>query len=95
MEKNTKYLAQGAVIPPNKQFMAMLGDQKQGTNVETPLSTMVEAFNQALAQNGGGNQSITLNLMLPDKRTIAQYAIEGGQVLQMSRGRNPFLLERG
>ena len=52
-------------------------------------------FNQALAMNGGGNQSITLNLMLPDKRTIAQYAIEGGQVLQMSRGRNPFLLERG
>ena len=88
-------LAQGAVIPPNKEFMATLGDQKSGTNIETPLATMVDAFNQALAMNGGGNQSITLNLMLPDKRTIAQYAIEGGQVLQMSRGRNPFLLERG
>lgn len=88
-------LAQGAVIPPNKQFMAMLGDQKQGTNIETPLSTMIEAFNTALAQNGGGNQSITLNLMLPDRRTVAQYAIEGGQVIQMSRGVNPFLLERG
>lgn len=87
-------LAQGAVIPPNKEFMAVLGDQKSGTNIETPLSTMVDAFNQALAQNGGG-QKITLNLMLPDKRTVAQYAIEGGQVLQMSRGRNPFLLERG
>lgn len=89
-------LAQGAVIPPNREFMAVLGDQNRGTNIETPLSTMVEAFNQALSANGGGNgQSITLNLMLPDKRTIAQYAIEGGQVLQMSRGRNPFLLERG
>lgn len=87
-------LAQGAVIPPNKQFMAMLGDQKSGTNIETPLSTMVDAFNQAMAQNGS-NQSITLNLMLPNKQMIAQYAIEGGQVLQMSRGRNPFLLERG
>lgn len=43
----------------------------------------------------GNSQPITLNLVLPDKRTIAQYAIEGGQVLQMSRGRNPFLLERG
>ena len=88
-------LAQGAVIPPNRQFMAVLGDQRNGVNIETPLSTMVDAFNQALAQNGGGSQSITLNLMLPNKQMIAQYAIEGGQVLQMSRGRNPFLLERG
>ena len=46
------YLAQGAVIPPNKQFLAMLGDQKHGTNIETPLSTMIDAFNTALAQNG-------------------------------------------
>lgn len=89
------YLAQGAVIPPNKEFMAVLGDQKSGTNIETPLSTMVDAFNTALQQNGGAGQSITLNLMLPNKQMIAQYAIEGGQVLQMSRGRNPFLLERG
>ena len=88
-------LAQGAVIPPNKQFMAVLGDQKSGTNIETPLSTMVDAFNTALQQNGGAGQPITLNLMLPNKQMIAQYAIEGGQVLQMSRGRNPFLLERG
>ena len=89
-------LAKGAVLPPNQEFMAVLGDQKRGTNIETPLSTMVDAFNQALAQNGGGGgQPITLNLMLPDKRTVAQYVIEGGQILQMSRGRNPFYLERG
>ena len=89
-------LAQGAVIPPNKEFLSVLGDQKSGTNIETPLSTMIDAFNQALSQNGGNNgQPIILNLVLPDKRTVAQYAIEGGQVLQMSRGRNPFLLERG
>lgn len=41
-------LAQGAVIPPNREFLAVLGDHKQGTNIETPLSTMVEAFNIAL-----------------------------------------------
>ena len=29
-------LAQGAVIPPNREFMAVLGDQKSGTNVEAP-----------------------------------------------------------
>ena len=37
------YLAQGAVIPPNKEFVAMLGDQKHGTNIEAPLSTIQEA----------------------------------------------------
>lgn len=28
------YLAQGAVIPPNREFLAVLGDQKNGTNVK-------------------------------------------------------------
>lgn len=40
-------LATGAVIPPNSRFLAVLGDQKSGTNIETPLDTMVEAFNAA------------------------------------------------
>lgn len=36
-------LAQGAVIPPNAPFMAMLGDQRHGTNIEAPLATIQEA----------------------------------------------------
>jgi hypothetical protein len=49
-------LATGAVIPPNREFMAVLGDQKSGTNIETPLSTMVAAFKQAAMEVGmGGN----------------------------------------
>ena len=36
-------LAQGAVIPPNREFLAVLGDQTHGTNVEAPLSTIQEA----------------------------------------------------
>lgn len=50
-------LAQGAVIPPNREFMAVLGDQKQGTNIETPLPTMIQAFKQALAEVGYGGQN--------------------------------------
>lgn len=30
------YLAQGAVIPANREFLAVLGDQKHGTNIEAP-----------------------------------------------------------
>lgn len=37
------YLAKGGVIPPNAPFMAMLGDQKHGTNIEAPLETIQEA----------------------------------------------------
>lgn len=56
-------LAQGAVIPPNREFLAVLGDQKSGTNIETPLATMVQAFKQALAESGGGGaQTIILQI---------------------------------
>ena len=37
------YLAQGAVLPANKPFMAVVGDQRHGTNVEAPLTTIQEA----------------------------------------------------
>jgi hypothetical protein len=37
------YLAKGAVLPPNKPFMAVVGDQTHGTNIEAPLSTIEEA----------------------------------------------------
>ena len=55
-------LAQGAVIPPNREFLAVLGDQKQGTNIEAPLQTIVDAFNIALNQRSefGGNSNGTL-----------------------------------
>lgn len=55
-------LASGAVIPPNNEFMAVLGDQKHGTNIETPLDTMVEAFTKALDSRGGNQQPIVLQL---------------------------------
>lgn len=55
-------LAEGAVIPPNREFMAVLGDQKSGTNIETPLETMVQAFKQAMNESGGRPQTIILQL---------------------------------
>lgn len=58
-------LASGAVIPPNREFLAVLGDQKQGTNIETPLPTMIQAFKQALSEVGYGGQTEAY-LMLDD-----------------------------
>lgn len=37
------YLAQGAVLPANHPFMAVVGDQPRGVNVEAPLTTIQEA----------------------------------------------------
>jgi len=41
--------AKGVVIPPNKPFLGILGDQTNGTNVETPLSTIKQAVAEVLS----------------------------------------------
>lgn len=48
-------LAKGAVIPANNEFLAILGDQKHGTNIEAPLDTIVDAMEIALQRNGSGS----------------------------------------
>jgi hypothetical protein len=56
------YLAQGAVLPANKPFLAMVGDQKHGTNVEAPLATIQEAvalvMDDYAASNLAGQEAI-------------------------------------
>lgn len=65
-------LAQGAVIPPNREFLAVLGDQKSGTNIETPLSTMVQAFKQAMTETGvAGSRQMTVIFQL-DRRELGR-----------------------
>lgn len=52
-------LAQGAVIPANKEFLAVLGDQKHGTNIEAPLSTIEDAVANVTA---GQNEQVVAAL---------------------------------
>ena len=62
-------LAQGAIIPPNREFMAVLGDQHSGTNIEAPLSTIEQALENVLARTGGGNRGpIEVNLVVDGKK---------------------------
>lgn len=42
------YLAQGAVIPANHEFLAVLGDQTNGTNIEAPLATIQQALAEVM-----------------------------------------------
>lgn len=59
-------LAAGAVIPPNREFLALLGDQRQGTNIEAPLDTLRQAFAETLAAWDGG-QGQPINIYLGDE----------------------------
>ena len=51
-------LANGAVIQPNHPFLAMLGDQTSGTNIEAPLATIKDALIEAMRENSGGGQVV-------------------------------------
>ena len=88
------YLASGAVIPPNAPFLAVLGDQKRGTNIEAPLSAIEDTVNKAVQnamskQQRGGTYIFNAQL---DRRTIFHEVIEEAKLRQMVSGRNPFEL---
>ena len=84
------YLAQGAVIPANSPFLAMLGDQKQGTNVEAPLETIKQAVAEVLAtQSGGGNYQFTAQL---NRRVLFDEMISEAKLRQNATGFNAFEL---
>ncbi len=51
------YLAKGAVLPANKPFLAMVGDQRHGTNIEAPLSTIQEAMAATMQDYIAGNMA--------------------------------------
>lgn len=52
-------LAQGAVIPPNREFMAVLGDQKHGTNIEAPADLIRQIVREEM-NNASGGEEITI-----------------------------------
>ena len=82
-------LAKGAVIPPNREFLAVLGDQKSGTNIETPLKTMIEAFNVALDRRDNlvnGEQTIIVTL---DGEVLFKNTIKKNKNYILATGVNP------
>lgn len=50
--------AEGGVIPPNKPFLAVLGDNKRETEIVAPRSAIVEAVQEANSRGGGGSTTI-------------------------------------
>ena len=86
-------LATGAVIPPNAPFMAVLGDQKSGTNIEAPLDTIKQAVREVVGNgSGGGQYQFTAQI---NRRTLFDEFIEEAKLRQNVSGRNPFDLGKG
>lgn len=81
-------LASGTVIPPNRKVLAVLGDQKSGTNVEAPLSTIKQAVMEALAQ--GDREPINVNLVV-DGKTLARVVVPNINNMTRAAGK-PVLL---
>ena len=54
---NIPHLANGAVIPPNREFTAVLGDQTSGRNIETPERLLRQIMRQEMAAVSGMHAS--------------------------------------
>ena len=84
------YLASGAVIPPRSEFLAVLGDQKSGNNIEAPESLLRKIVREESGTSpGGGQYRFTAQL---NRRTIFDEVIEEAKLRRDLNGRNPFLL---
>ena len=83
------YLAKGAVIPPRSEFLAVLGDQKQGNNIETPEALLRKIVREETAgrQAGGGSYRFTAQI---NRRTLFDEMMKEAQMRRDASGRNPF-----
>lgn len=82
------HLASGAVIPPNQEFLAMLGDQKSGNNIEAPEGLIRKIVRE---ESGKGNGSYTFVAQL-DRKVLFKETISEAKLQQIQGGNNPFEL---
>lgn len=85
------YLAKGAVIPPRSEFLAVLGDQKNGRNLEAPEDLLRQIVREETGGNhgSGGNYRFTAQL---NRRTIFDEMIDEAKLRRDASGTNPFEL---
>lgn len=84
------YLAKGAVIPPRSEFLAVLGDQRQGNNIETPETLLRKIVREESGgQQSGGNYRFTAQI---NRRTVFDEIIDEAKLRRSTSGRNPFEL---
>lgn len=80
-------LARGAVIPANRQFLALLGDQRNGNNLEAPESLL----RQIVREEAGGAGSRYEFIARLDRRTLFDEVITEAKLRKGQTGKNPLV----
>lgn len=80
-------LARGAVIPANRQFLAVLGDQRNGNNLEAPESMLRQIVREE-AGSAGSRYEFIARL---DRRTLFDEVITEAKLRKGQTGKNPLV----
>ncbi len=80
-------LARGAVIPANRQFLAVLGDQRNGNNLEAPESLLRQIVREE-AGSAGSRYEFIARL---DRRVLFDEVITEAKLRKGQTGKNPLV----
>lgn len=83
---NIPMLAKGGVIPANHAFLSILGDQKQGTNIEAPEDLIRKIVRE---EAGAGTYTFVAQL---NGKTVFEEVISQAKMKQRMTGKNAFKL---
>ena len=85
-------LAQGAVIPANREFLAVLGDQKRGTNIEAPADLIRQIVREEVKNSGGGGNHITIVLDSVNGKKIFDTIVKENNAVVRATGASPLVV---
>lgn len=86
-------LATGTVVPPNREFAAILGDNKTETEIVSPLSTMKQAMLEALRESGGAGGDITITVVSQlDGKEVARNTVKHVNTMTRQAGKSVLLV---
>mgnify|MGYP002768687585 CR=1 FL=1 len=81
-------LAKGAIIPPNREFMAVLGDQKHGTNIEAPADLIRQIVRDEIGNAAGGTH-VTIVLDSVDGKKLFDAFVRENNAVVRATGASP------
>ena len=85
-------LAQGAVIPANREFLAVLGDQKHGTNIEAPADLIRQIVREEVKNSGGGGNHITIVLDSVNGKKLFDAIVKENNAVVRATGASPLVV---
>lgn len=84
-------LAQGAVIPANREFLAVLGDQKHGTNIEAPADLIRQIVREEVGKTSGATH-VTIVLDSVDGKKLFDAIVKQNNAVIRATGASPLVV---